>query len=363
MTHKAKSKFSPRLAIAIAIAAGGAAAVLIALSSAVSATTTCTIYWTGATSTNWGTTSNWSLTDGGASAGGVPTTSDYVCMSSAPKRANVVATSAARSLAGINFSKTSTVTPSLELQGNILTVNTNASTINNLAVDAGFLGGTAQVTLTGSPQFASGAGVINTGAKIIPASTTLEVGSSLLVGSPSSPAATGLLQINGTLQVDASATVYLSTATSGAGATLTNSGTMTMADGSAVQVNGGGASAPRFTSAGTLTAGSGSSTETIATQFTNTGSLQVGNEPLQIQNGNVTGTTDTGTWAVPTAPIDFQSGTRTLSAGSITGASGAKVDGSALTFGASYPVSALDLESGAVAGSPSVNGHFMQCAG
>ena len=72
---------------------------------------TCTIYFTGATNSGWGTASNWSLTDGGPSAGRTPKNTDYVCMSTAPTR-SAVTLAASAAVAGINFPDTGTVHPS-----------------------------------------------------------------------------------------------------------------------------------------------------------------------------------------------------------------------------------------------------------
>ncbi|MBK6886776.1 MAG: hypothetical protein IPH03_10275 [Tetrasphaera sp.] len=115
------------------------------------AATTCNIYWTGATSTNWTTASNWSLTDGGPSAGRLPTASEFACMSTAPVRDDIVLTSS-RSIAGVDFATPSGAT--LTLSGANLTVGTTtngsySSAIRGLTTNGNTFGGIAAVTLSG----------------------------------------------------------------------------------------------------------------------------------------------------------------------------------------------------------------------
>ena len=102
-----------------------------------SATATCTIYWTGLTSNDWGTVTNWSTTNGGVPAGRTPAASDYVCMStSATNTAVDLSSSTTATIAGINW-PSSSVSPSLTVDGS-LTIGTAsavpASTINVLSV-------------------------------------------------------------------------------------------------------------------------------------------------------------------------------------------------------------------------------------
>src|ERR1019366_4888588 len=83
------------------LVAGGAFLLAFGSPSA-SATPTCSIYWTGAKSGVWGTAGNWSLTNGGTSAGRTPASSDYVCMSTSPTTAAVTTTGTV-TISGINW--------------------------------------------------------------------------------------------------------------------------------------------------------------------------------------------------------------------------------------------------------------------
>ena len=72
------------------VALGVAAIAVWALAQDAGAAPTCTLYWTGATSTTWTNSANWSATDGGPTASRLPGVSDYLCMSTAPVRASAV---------------------------------------------------------------------------------------------------------------------------------------------------------------------------------------------------------------------------------------------------------------------------------
>src|SRR3954468_23743372 len=94
LTSRARSTYRRGVAgllTAVGLGAATAYALMIAGGGAADAAGTCTIYWTGATNATWSSTvTNWSLTDGGGSAGRVPTTTDFVCMSTAPVRPAVL---------------------------------------------------------------------------------------------------------------------------------------------------------------------------------------------------------------------------------------------------------------------------------
>jgi hypothetical protein len=116
-----------------------AVAMLMSLAAAARADTSpCTIYWTDQAGDGlWDHAGNWSLTDGGPSAGRVPGASDFVCVSTAPS------TSASYSIAFSNFTIAGidwTVTsPQLQFEGGFtLTIGNgsddDASTIDEPSV-------------------------------------------------------------------------------------------------------------------------------------------------------------------------------------------------------------------------------------
>ena len=110
---------------------------------AAAASPTCTIWWAGTNSTDWGAANNWAASDGGAGAGRVPGGSDFVCMETSPARTGVVFSTGTKTVLGINFS---TANSSLSITGGALTVNTNASTLQALSVTSGTFTGSSVVT-------------------------------------------------------------------------------------------------------------------------------------------------------------------------------------------------------------------------
>ncbi|MCW2494321.1 hypothetical protein, partial [Jatrophihabitans sp.] len=303
--------------------AAGAWALFSIFASSASATPTCTIYWTGHTSTAWSTSSNWSLSDGGSSAGGTPGATDYVCMSTAPTRSAVVYGAGAKSVTGINFAKTATVTPSLEINSGALSVGnsngSNASTINNLTVDGSqTIGGTSATNLTGTTSFASAAIVAGTGVKTVSGTSEIPASSYLFVGTGTNT--TGDLANSGSFTLDSGSIIYLNTLSSAAPATFANSGTLTMGDSSQLYANGSGAVAPTVTNSGTITSAPGINTAYITSAFTNTGAITWTFGQLNLGAGDIGTTTDTGTMAISSgADVDLTAGTRTI-AGSVSGA-------------------------------------------
>jgi hypothetical protein len=140
-------------AVLVAVALAGAAAAAFAVTflggSTASAAPACTMYWTGHTSGAFATAGNWSLTNGGTSAGRTPAAADFVCMSTAPTTAAVTSAGTV-SVAGINWPTVGAVAPGLTLTGGTFTVGTatsaQASTINSLTVQGGKLAGKSAIS-------------------------------------------------------------------------------------------------------------------------------------------------------------------------------------------------------------------------
>ncbi|MGI8626822.1 MAG: hypothetical protein ACR2J5_09695 [Geodermatophilaceae bacterium] len=158
--HSRTSRSLRRLVPLGAVAAMAFGLLTPAVESAAAAA--CTLYWTGATSTNWTTTTNWSTNANGQTAGRVPLTTDFVCLASSPTRFDVTYASLSRKVAGLNFAAVGTARPSLTIDGGFLVVGTpgNAfdSTINNLQIrSGGTVGGSADLLLTGTPSLTNGA--------------------------------------------------------------------------------------------------------------------------------------------------------------------------------------------------------------
>ena len=183
----------------------------------------CTLYWTGASSSAWSTSGNWSLTNGGASAGRTPTTTDTLCFSTAPTTSNVTLSSAA-TVTGIQWPINGSVTPHLTINaGASLNVTSNANAaISNLTdngtVTVGLHTSLAIDTLTtgGVPVFVG------------PGTVSLNVGGTGTLGGTWPTLRGGVDFVNhGTLSLPANAVVYLSQLS-----ILDNEGTFTVGAGS-----------------------------------------------------------------------------------------------------------------------------------
>ncbi len=140
------------------------ATVTLTASTASAVPGTCNIYWTGATNNSWATSSNWSLSDGGASAGRLPTATEFVCMSTGPIRPALNYPSGTRTVAGIDMGVSSG--NSLTIAAGTLNLGSVAngafdSIVRNLTVVSGAtLGGTAAVTLTGNTSATPSVGTL-----------------------------------------------------------------------------------------------------------------------------------------------------------------------------------------------------------
>src|SRR4051812_34731460 len=100
-----------RWAVLLGLLLGALAMLAIGRADPADALPACTRYWTGATSSAWGTATNWSNTNGGAGST-VPGATDFACMSTAPTRSTLVV-SDAQALAGFSFPAAGSVLPTL----------------------------------------------------------------------------------------------------------------------------------------------------------------------------------------------------------------------------------------------------------
>ena len=119
-------------AILVLVAAGGAGLV----AAAGSATTTCTIYWTGndgvsnpKQANEWSDPGNWSSTDGGPAATQTPQPMDYVCMSTNPATTQVTLDQTSATVGGINWPSTGTLTVANQLEIGTVGPTTIASVV------------------------------------------------------------------------------------------------------------------------------------------------------------------------------------------------------------------------------------------
>jgi hypothetical protein len=135
-------------AVGVVIGAGALVAGMLLFGAAAGASASCTIYWTGLSAGNnasWTDVGNWSLTDGGSTAGRTPDPSDYVCMStvnSPPNGAVVMDDATPVTVAGIDWLPSSGATLTVA-SGDSLTIgppgSEPASQISALTVEGTFV--------------------------------------------------------------------------------------------------------------------------------------------------------------------------------------------------------------------------------
>ena len=293
-------------------------------SSSASASTTCTIYWTGAKSSAWGTAGNWSLTDGGPTAARTPAASDYVCMSTAPTTAAATITTTV-AVGGINWPQSGSVSPSLTDSGTLTVGNKTtsyASAIDQLTV-SGSLAGTATVT--------------------VPSAGSLVLNSGSLAGVHLINSGSG--SVNAQIQLSKSGE-------------LENAGTLNLTDSSDLIDSDSTATLLLNDASGTIAyASSAAGTTYIETAFNNAGAVRLtGNGTLYTDYGNSPSGSDTGSYNAATGTqIEFNSGTRTIGSGSsFSGAGAIQVGGASVGFSAPTTIPNLQLSGGSLDGPAAV---------
>ena len=171
-----------RPALVLAAVAAGAVAAAVLQATPAGAAGSCTVYWTGATSTNWTTTTNWAPSPDGTGPGRIPLSTDVACVAAAPARTTVSYTSLSRTVAGVDFS---TGGISLSIDGGKLVIGSSSgavdSVIANLAVrSGGMLAGTADVLLTGTPDLSDNAVLDGAGTTTLAATTAVTTNGMIL---------------------------------------------------------------------------------------------------------------------------------------------------------------------------------------
>jgi RHS repeat-associated protein len=311
-----------------------------------SATPTCSIYWTGATSQDWATTGNWSLTNGGPAASRLPERTDYVCMSSAPAKSTVDLNSGeSETVAGINWPATATFTPSLDVEsGGALTIGTtsgsDSSTIASLT-DNDYVATDTSVAVT-KLTMPSGE-LYGTGTFTVGSSGTLQL-------SDGGQLEGGITVINdGAANAPASSDFTID-----GSATLQNDGTLTLADSSTI-ASGYEVGSTVNESAGTVsfTGSAASSSASISTAFDNYGTVDVTKGTLTLQGGSSAASTgDTGSYNASSAGTVQFSGFQEFSSGVTFPGSGQIEDSGELYLpsGVGADFSNLFLDGGTMAG-------------
>ena len=263
---------------------------------------TCSIYWTGRFSSEWGATSNWSASDGGQSAGRLPGMSDYVCMSSAPLRATANLKGTA-TIDGISWPKTATVTPTLQISGH-LTVGTT---------EGAFASTIASLTMSGT---------LSTITSIAVSSSTLQSGWTLGGSGTFTITAGGTLSMSGGSLVEGIRLVNQGTATVAQGvgisfvhaSVLENAASLSLADNSVMNLISTGRIINDISGTLKYAGSSTSATASIQVPFDNFGAVSVTRGTLDLRGGSSSlSKGDTGSYSAAAAGVvQFAGGVRTL---------------------------------------------------
>jgi hypothetical protein len=304
----------------------------ITAATATATTRSCTIYWTGATSTDWNTATNWSLTNNGPGAGRVPKSSDFVCMSTAAAHTAVVLSSSTTSTVGGISWPASPVSPSLEVDGS-LTIGVSgsiySSNINVLAVRGGNL------QLSAGDHATAGRLTLN---GTIGQPGTLAVTGTATVGSGSD---SGSSLGNGTHLILEGSTTVQGELTLKNGSEVENRGSLTLID--SATISAGDASANRLSNdAGAeleaVSDDGGGDTASVAVAAVNDGRVVDVSERLDFGLGKAPAS-ETGTYDAGDGATLLITGGQTEAAGVDYGGQGVVVVQGAVTFTADADLS------------------------
>ena len=284
----------------------------------------CTIFWTGATSTDWSTMTNWSLTNGGGSAGRLPGASDFVCMSTAPTTASaVLAGGKSATIAGLDWPSAGSVAPSLEVDGTLTVGDStvvDASTINKITV-TGTLASFKGQTIAASSLTVAGGTLEGPG--------TVTVSGSAALGQASSNANSylGVSGGSGTgvhVVLEGSTTVAGGTVEFYEGSELENRGTLTLSDNTLLTNQDSNAGNEFVNDSGatlTYTGSTSSQDASLNVRAPNAGTVTVGKGTLDYGEAGTTATDSGAFSAASGATVDLR-GTHTVASGMSLGGAG-----------------------------------------
>lgn len=309
----------------------------------------CTLFWTGATDTTWSLAANWSTNTAGTGSVRTPVSSDVVCVATAPLRATATYTSLTRTVAGIDFSASGSVSPQLTIDGGRLTVGSGSgsvtSTINDLTIlDGGSLQGSADHILTGRPVLDGNAVLDGPGTTTLAAGTVVDT-DGLVISNGRRLVVAGTLRHTGCYDY---VYVYGNAILENAGRIVADSdcGMRIYADpgdGSLIRVDAGAVLEIDQTAAETYV---------LQGPLENHGTVQMSAGTLIAAP---TSTPD-GSWALGTsAELRVASGgTLRIRPGTLTGRNAVTVDGGTVNGDSGVTIGAVDLRAGQLTGSPIV---------
>ena len=321
------------------------------------ASPTCTIYWTGKTNTNWSTATNWSLIDGGGSAGHVPGASDYVCMSTSPTNATpTIASTGNVTVEGIDWGEAGAVQPNLTVSGKLTlgdSTAVDASTIYQLSV-TGTLVSHKEEAITATDLTLDGT-LEGPGKLTVTGPATLDNTGTVFLGEYGTSGTQADLVLQGATTVSGTGNVYFSD-----GSEIENQGTLTL-ENEAYLYNYDGNTANKLVNDSKATVSfdgtSSSESATVEVAAVNNGTVSVVGEGTLSFGGGTGSGADSGAFTAAAGTTLDLGGTRTEASGATIGGAGeVDITGTAMFTAAANLTSTGTFEvSGALAVASGVN--------
>ena len=321
------------------------------------ASPTCTIYWTGKTNTNWSTATNWSLIDGGGSAGHVPGASDYVCMSTSPTNATpTIASTGNVTVEGIDWGEAGAVQPNLTVSGKLTlgdSTAVDASTIYQLSV-TGTLVSHKEEAITATDLTLDGT-LEGPGKLTVTGPATLDNTGTVFLGEYGTSGTQADLVLQGATTVSGTGNVYFSD-----GSEIENQGTLTL-ENEAYLYNYDGNTANKLVNDSKATVSfdgtSSSESATVEVAAVNNGTVSVVGEGTLSFGGGTGSGADSGAFTAAAGTTLDLGGTRTEASGATIGGAGeVAITGTAMFTAAANLTSTGTFEvSGALAVASGVN--------
>ena len=295
----------------------------------------CSLYWTGAVSSAWENTGNWSSTDGGSSAGRLPSSSDVVCFSTSPVTSDVTLSSQT-TVQGIQWAAAGAVTPHLTVawNGGLNVTNDPASAVANLSDNGPITLGT-QTALRTDTLTTGGVPVISG-----PGSIIVNPGGTGTLGGKWPTLTNGATFINqGDVTLPSGATLYFNQHS-----VLDNLGTFHMGDNTdlcdadstgSYTLNGFGA---------TFDIDGASINARAHTHFSNQGTVNVNSGGFTLYKGIATNIPDAGPWNLATGTNLTVDAARSFSSSTLVSGHGTLVVNAPVSAGPNSVSSSLDVE-------------------